>query len=225
MGRPTYSDNKGRRDRTPPFVALPNEMLDSPAYLAMSPHGTRLLIAFGRQFRGMNNASLYVTFSMAMKYGFTCKRTYYTALDELKRLGFLEMTKPATRRGIATAARYALTWHPIHEPLGDVKHDATPTDKASNDWRNWTPDRGANQPLKSQKARCLLATPGGANQPLKNEKVTEPRCESATHRAVSGDLRGANQPPDLISTNGGDVTAQELGTTDSPRLTLVGGAS
>ena len=138
-----YSDNKGRNSKSPPFVALPNEMLDSPAFLALSPHATRLLVAFGRQFRGMNNASLIMPFSLARKYGFTNERTYYKALDELKRRGFIEMTKPAIRRGTPCAARYALTWHPIHEPVGDVRHDASPTVRPSNDWQKYATEQPA----------------------------------------------------------------------------------
>ena len=204
-----YSDNKGRNSKSPPFVALPNEMLDSPAFLALSPHATRLLVAFGRQFRGMNNASLIMPFSLARKYGFTNERTYYKALGELKRRGFIEMTKPAIRRGAPCAARYALTWHPIHEPVGDVHHDAIPTVRQSNDWQKCTTELPAKVPAKSRKATGRSASYVPAKLPVKNPRNTKPTGKTASHKPVFVDLRPADLPVDLISTIGGDVATEE----------------
>ena len=221
-----YSDNKGRNSKSPPFVALPNEMLDSPAFLALSPHATRLLVAFGRQFRGMNNASLIMPFSIARKYGFTNERTYYKALGELKRRGFIEMTKPAIRRGAPCAARYALTWHPIHEPVGDVHHDAIPTVRPSNDWQKCTTELPATVPAKSRKATGRSASYAPAKLPVKKPGNPKPTGKTASQKPVFRDFRQADQPVDLISTRGGGESVEKTARPARQLLTVVvGGVS
>lgn len=201
----TYSRTKGRRDRTPPFTALPNDMLDSAAFRALTSHSTRLLIAFARQFRGNNNASLYVPFALAMEWGFSNERTYGKALRQLQERGFIEMTKPPVRRGKPTAARFALTWHPIHEPIGDVRHDATPTATPSNDWRNSPLDRPAKRPAKKQKVTGKSARQRPAKVPAKNSEIAKETGKSASQTAIFVDLRPADLPADLISTRGVEV--------------------
>ena len=216
-----YSDNKGRNSKSPPFVALPNEMLDSPAFLALSPHATRLLVAFGRQFRDMNNASLIMPFSLARKYGFTNERTYYKALGELKRRGFIEMTKPAIRRGAPCAARYALTWHPIHEPVGDVHHDAIPTVRPSNDWQKCTTELPATVPAKSRKATGRSASYTPAKLPVIKPENPKPTGKTASQKPVFRDFRQADLPVDLISTIGGDAAAEAKVHAGRQLLTIV----
>lgn len=198
-------------------------MLDSPAFLALSPHGTRLLVAFGRQFRGNNNASLILPFSMARKYGFSNQRTYYAALAELKRLGFIEMTRPAVRRGTPTAARYALTWIPIHEPVGDIRHDLASTDRPSNEWENWKPERWAEVPVKRQKAIGKTASYRGADLPVKNSKSEKTIGKTASHKPVFADLRQADLPVDLISTIGAGDRERGSDRLTRPPLAIVTG--
>lgn len=191
----SYAKSKGRAGKSPPFVMLPKSMMQSEAFRKLSPHATRLLLVVAFEFRGANNGSLVVLWETAQQFGFSNKRTFYRALGELEQKGFIEMTKPPVRRGKPSATRWALTWMPINEPVGDVRHDVAASAKASNLWKEWTdPEVRISHP-KNQNPRCGSATDGGTNQPPKNGEDADPRCESATYKPVIHRNRGANLPP------------------------------
>ena len=197
-----YAKSKGRSAKSPPFVALRRDMIRSHAFLSLSPHATKLLIVIAVQYQGSNNGSLAIPFEAARAYGFTNKRTYYATLRELEAKGFIERTKPAVRRGKPTATRYAITWQPIDEPVGEVKHDASPTTKPSNQWLQWTPERVAEVPLKRKISRGTSATNGGAEVPPKPGGTGEPRGTSATYEPDLARSREADLPPVYRSTKG-----------------------
>ncbi len=213
-----YTSQKGRSAKSPPFVALLNEMVGSPAFRDLKPHAVKLLVAVARGYYGSNNASLIMPFELARAWGFNNERTYTKALKELVDHGFIEMTRPAVRRGRPMAARWAITWRPIDEPMEEHPHFATPTEKASNDWRKWTPNRPAKVPAKKRKATGKSAGQRPAKLPAKSPEFSEATGKSASQKPVFGNSRPADLPADLISTRGQDVS-----TVDDDAFPTVGG--
>ena len=205
MTRRTYSRTKGR-GKTPPFVGLPLEMLDSVAFRTLKPHAVKLLVAISRGFYGTNNGSLAMPFEVARGWGFSNERTYTAALAQLVDHGFLERTRSAVRRGRPMAARWAITWRPIDEPVGDHQHYATPTERPSNDWREWAPSRPAKVPVKKRHSTGKSASRRSAEVPGKVPQTSEATGKSASQKSVFGDFRQADMPADLISTRAGDKT-------------------
>jgi len=175
-------------------------MIDSVAFRTLKPHAVKLLVAIARGFYGTNNGSLAMPFEVARAWGFSNERTYTAALAQLVDRGFLEMTRPAVRRGRPMAARWAITWKPIDEPVGCHQHIATPTERPSNDWRKWAPSRPVKVPAKKRNATGNNAGRRPAEVPVKGPQASEGTGKSASQKSVFGDFRQADLPADLIST-------------------------
>lgn len=120
---------KGRRTAGA-FVALPIEVLDSPAYIAMSAHAKALLVDIARQFRGHNNGDLAVAWSLMQRRGWRSHDTLQRARDELIATGLIEQTRQGGRH---RCSLFAVTWHAIDACGG--KLDVAPTRVASARWR------------------------------------------------------------------------------------------
>ena len=142
----TRLKNKGRANRGP-FLALPREILDSPAWAALTAHEVKLLVDLGAALRGRNNGDLACTWAAMHKRGWVSRDTLAKALAGLLAKGFISKTRQGYLR---LCSLYAVTWLPIDECEG--KLDVKPCPVPSNDWRNWQP---------SQKA---INTPGGLNK-------------------------------------------------------------
>lgn len=208
MTRASYMKAKGR-GKLPPFVGLPNEMIDSDAFRDLKAHAVKLLVAIARSYYGWNNGSLIMPFAVATTWGFTNERTYTAALRQLQEHGFIEMTRPAVRRGKPMAARWAITWQPIDEPVPEHPHDAAPTERASHDWRRWAPSRQGKVPGIARKSTGKSAGQRPAKVPVKSQRYAEATGKSASQKPVFDDSRQAEVPADLISTRGPDVTTRD----------------
>lgn len=185
------------RTGTRPFLGLPKEMLGSTAFATMSPHACKLLLALAAGYRGNNNGSLALPYSVAREvFGFTHKETYYRALHELQERGFLEITKPAVRRGVQSSTRFAITWESIHEPADAVGHDAIPTTTASNCWKKWRPVHGSDSELKKKESEDRIRNSTGTDSELKSATIANTRFGSGTHKPDLGDVRGPD--PELV---------------------------
>jgi len=175
-------------------------MLDSDAFRTLKPHAVKLLVAIARGFYGTNNGSLAMPFEVARAWGFSNERTYTAALAQLVERGFLEMTRSAVRRGRPMAARWAITWKPIDEPVGDHQHFAIPTERPSNDWRKWASNRPAKVPAKTRNSTGKSAARRPAEVPVKGQQTSKATGKSASQMSVCGEFRQADLPADLIST-------------------------
>lgn len=186
-----------------PFLGLPREMLKSAAFKELSPHACKFLLAIAAEYRGYNNGSLALPYDRARdEFGFTHKQTYYRASRELQERGFLELTKPACRRGIQSSTRFAITWEPINEPADVVGHDVKPTSRASNCWKDWRPEQGPDSELRKIKSEGRIRNSTGTESEPKTTHSAESRSGSGTHKPDFGDLRGPDPEPVLRSTRG-----------------------
>lgn len=120
----TRSKNKGRGG-TPPFFQLKHQLLDLPAFIALSSTAKVLLLDIGRQFNGYNNGDLCVTLKVLKLRGWNSDDTMRRALKALIDAELVMLTRQGGRN---LCSLYAFTWLPINECGGklDVAETTTP---------------------------------------------------------------------------------------------------
>lgn len=107
----------GRNDNQPwrRFVRLGHDLLDQPAFRALSPTARALMIELAMLDNGRNNGSLYLSVrDAADRLGLVDINAVRNAFDELQAMGFIAITKDASfhvKAGEASRARcWRLTW-------------------------------------------------------------------------------------------------------------------
>lgn len=105
------------------FVALPYSVLNSPIFLALSPHAVKLLIDVAAQYRGDNNGDLSVAWKLMQPRGWRSEATLHKVKRELLEAGFLYETRKGRRPNLCSL--FALTW-----PLLDDSDKFDPGAKA-----------------------------------------------------------------------------------------------
>ena len=155
---------KGRASRGP-FIAMPREVLRSPAWDAMSGPEMKLLMALADGYIGSNNGNLSCAWVLMQKRGFVSKDTLARALAGLLKKGLLVKTRQGGR---GTCSLFAITWEGI-DPC-DGKHDAKPWPVASNAWRDWQPlPRAISKPPVLSKRKIPAPTIGASNPDHRGE--------------------------------------------------------
>lgn len=109
--------NATGRNMTSRFVRLDYQLLTSNAYRSLSPNARSLLVELAMLYNGDNNGSLYLGVrDAAYRLGVADLTAASRAFDDLKALGFLQMTQDAhfsIKAGQASRARcWRLTWQP-----------------------------------------------------------------------------------------------------------------
>jgi hypothetical protein len=102
---------KGAKSKRPSgrFYALPAAVLQSPAYVALSPHAIKLMMDMLEQYRGDDNGRMICTWAhMHEKRGWKSRDTLDKARAELITAGFLFETVKGRRPN--RASWYALTF-------------------------------------------------------------------------------------------------------------------
>lgn len=112
MSAKRYRGGQHKRERGH-FVSMPHAVLNSPAYLAASPHARMLLLDLAVQYRGNNNGDLSGAWSFMVGRGWRSKETLTSAKRELMRLGLIVETRMGARPN--KASLYALTWFDLDE--------------------------------------------------------------------------------------------------------------
>lgn len=102
------------------FVALPWSVLDSAAYLNLSPHAKVLLMEFARQFKGDNNGALLCSRAYLATRGWKSNDMMTKCRDELVAAGFVHQTVMGCRPN--RASWYAVTWQGLDRVTG-MDHD------------------------------------------------------------------------------------------------------
>lgn len=120
MARAKHSkrDRDGSR-----FLALPHVVMDSPAFLALSPHAVRLLLDIARQLAPDNNGRLVAATKYLSTRGWKSHDMAVKARRELEAAGLLVETRKGARPN--RAAWYAVTWASlVWTPDMDISRDA-----------------------------------------------------------------------------------------------------
>jgi hypothetical protein len=128
------SKTKGRAD-TGRFCGIPHSLMDTPAYISLSPGAVKLFLDLLRQFNGRNNGCIVAVHSQLKQRGWA-ESSMHKALSELIRKGFLVRN---FQGGLGPAgkkpSRYRFTFLPAEAPDFDC-----PWTGPSNEFRAWEPD-------------------------------------------------------------------------------------
>ena len=114
------SRHKGNRIDGP-FLALPRDLIDHPAFLRLSPHAKALLIDLGTQYRGDNNGDLACAWKLMKPRGWRSEATLHKAKQELLHAEFIFEARKGRRPNVCSL--FALTWLAID---ASPKHDCSP---------------------------------------------------------------------------------------------------
>lgn len=124
-----------------PFIQIPSEVLNSPAYIDLSYAARAVLIEILHFYRGNNNGSIWIAAETVAKRGFS-KNTMTRAIKELIAHGFIYQT----RRGgnlSGVCNLYALTWKRINKAEGQFLNQFV-----SNAYRSWNSSMKKNEESK-----------------------------------------------------------------------------
>lgn len=110
--------NRSSRSARDPggFVALPWVVLDSPAYLGLSPFAKALLIDIARQYNLSNNGALRCGRAYMQPRGWNSMDTLTKAKRELLEAGLIFETVKGARPN--KASWYAITWQSLDKLEG-----------------------------------------------------------------------------------------------------------
>jgi hypothetical protein len=104
------------------FLALPRAVLESPAYLGLSPYAVKLLVDLGVQYNGTNNGDLCAVWKFMRRRGWRSQETLAKAKRELLEVQLVVETRKGGRPN--RASLYALTF--FHLDYCGGKLDVTP---------------------------------------------------------------------------------------------------
>jgi hypothetical protein len=91
-----------------PFVWVPYSVLNSPLFLALSPHAVKLLLDVAAQYKGNNNGDLCIAWKLMKPRGWRSEATLHKVKRELLDAGFLYETRKGQRPNLCSL--FALTW-------------------------------------------------------------------------------------------------------------------
>ena len=122
--------NKKGRNNKSRFVMLRYDIMDSPAYGALSTVERCVYLAIKRRFNGHNNGEIPLSCREAAELCNVSKNTASSAFRGIQEKGFVSVTVEAgfNQKGGRRSRRWRLTEEPFngHPP--------------TSDWRNWRPE-------------------------------------------------------------------------------------
>jgi hypothetical protein len=130
MGR--YQSKK-MRDPRGQFIRLYNEIINSPAWICLSPSAVKLYIAMRSRLNGFNNGDISATLSIMKINGMRSSATLAKCLKELEVLGFIDKTRQG---GIAAGGKFCSLYRFTDEQVYENPAKGIKSDKATNEWRN-----------------------------------------------------------------------------------------
>ncbi|MBT8604390.1 hypothetical protein G6662_07370 [Polynucleobacter paneuropaeus] len=119
-----------KKKHVEPFVLIPSEVLNSPAYRDLGYSARSMLIELIHYYSGTNNGYIWISPDVLNARGFS-KNTATKALKELRTHGLIYMTKRGgNQRG--GCSWFALTWRPINRIEGQFLGQFV-----ANQYRHW----------------------------------------------------------------------------------------
>ena len=131
MSKSSYAKQKGRRDKSPSYFALPHAVTGTRKYQSLSAMAVKLMVDLGQQYNGFNNGDLCATWSMMKIRGWKSSSSLYRAKNELLAVEFLVVSRQGGRN---KPTLFALTWVVIDECKG--KLDIKPSKVPLSFWRD-----------------------------------------------------------------------------------------
>ncbi len=162
------------------FVALPWDVMDSPAYARLSHPARSLLMELARQYVRDNNGRLLASGAYLAKRGWKGNDTAPRAKKELIEAGFIHETVKGHRPN--KASWYAITWytldrHPGYDP-GTVE---TFERGAYRKNASLTPSRGVEKPSIAPSRGVESAHPAPSHGAIRVSLVRPPTPSHGDH--------------------------------------------
>ena len=154
------------------FTGIVHSVFECPAFIALSPHASKLLLELAGQYRGNNNGNLTVAWSVVSKRGFKSRTTLWRCKAELIEAGFVYVTRKGHMP--STCELLALTWFALDvsnkfdpDALADFKPKAYRADtplpmppiKTKRDWtlpNGGRPEPAGKNPLSTAETCTAL---------------------------------------------------------------------
>ena len=127
MAKGRRYNRTGRSEGMGRFVAVPFDLMDAPAYSALSTTARAIMLLVIRNHNGHNNGRIRLSARDGERWGLD-KNTTARGLKELTAAGFLINTKEADYHSKKLAREYAITWQAL-----DTGGPATRNYLAKND--------------------------------------------------------------------------------------------
>jgi DNA-binding MarR family transcriptional regulator len=121
--------NKGRRT-SGTFMQIQHYILKSKEFGALTPYAVKLLLELAKEYNGTNNGDFSAAYSVLKKRGWNSPGTLSETLKELRRAGWIVVTRQGGRN---RCSLFAVTWWPIDGCNGKIDYMAESV--ARNDWR------------------------------------------------------------------------------------------
>lgn len=112
------------------FVSVPKHILESEEYAELGAYAVKLLLDLYAQYNGKNNGDFCAAWSVMKNRGWRSKATLDRSIKELKRTGFILLTRQG---GKHKAALYAVTFKKVNECKGKI--DIKETREAPDSWK------------------------------------------------------------------------------------------
>ena len=123
-----------------PFLMLPHNVLNHPAFVSLSPRAVKLLLDIAVQYNGGNNGDLCAPLSLMSLRGWNSSDQLHKAKKELVRN---ELIMVSRQGGINKTTLFAVTWVPVDECNGKLDIAATKTASVKWNDRSLSPPRGS----------------------------------------------------------------------------------
>jgi hypothetical protein len=126
MARGRGTDRRGRSKRAPPFAMLPHHLMDSAAWLGLSPGARAAVLEILRRFNGSNNGMIAAPVDLLAARLGARRQTVAKWLREAEAAGMIARTRAAwfTRtnppQGVQRASEWRIMW------LADNRNGAPP---------------------------------------------------------------------------------------------------
>jgi hypothetical protein len=200
MGRERRTKGRDPSRDSGPFIALPWQVTDSPAYIGLSHPAKALLVDIARQFVRDNNGRLLASRAYLGKRGWKSADTISRAVKELIAARLIHQT--VMGHFPKTASWYAVTWRTLDRLPG---FDAGAADSFERGAYAKHPIKNARLRPPDGQERGHIAPPDGQGRkvqgppdgPIKGLLTSSPRPPDGHHldKPSTGDGFGVNNEP------------------------------
>jgi hypothetical protein len=116
------------------YITLYHDLLNSPAYRALSASAKTLLVDMRLSYNGSNNGNISAVFAELKHRGWRSPATLSKSLYELRSLGFIALTKEG---GLKQGTRVCSLYRFTDLPVLDIPKHCIQATKATYDYRGY----------------------------------------------------------------------------------------
>jgi hypothetical protein len=168
---------RGFKDPRGKHVRMYNELLYSPAFIALSWSAQAIYLYMRGQLGSTNNGDISASLSLFKTYGISSSATLSNALFELQTLGFIEKTRQG---GITSGGKNCCLYRFTDEDSYDIPKKQITAQKATFDYREFKTVEQAKAALSKNKVKVQKMNRIGS----KNESEAQFSDSKNEHESV-----------------------------------------